>query len=72
MRRRQFKVAELARIAGVNRSAVTALANNRASRVELATLERICTVLDCQLAELLEIVPDDVLHAGAAMRDGAI
>jgi predicted XRE-type DNA-binding protein len=39
MRRRQLKVAELARIAGVNRSAVTALANNRASRVELATLE---------------------------------
>ncbi|MBK3822143.1 helix-turn-helix transcriptional regulator [Paraburkholderia aspalathi] len=72
MRRRQLKVAELARIAGVNRSAVTALAKNRASRVELATLERICIVLDCQLAELLEIVPDDVLHAGAAMRDGAI
>ena len=72
MRRRQLKFAELARIAGVNRSAVTGLAKNRASRVELATLERICIVLDCQLAELLEIVPDDVLHAGTAMRDGAI
>lgn len=72
MRRRRLKVAELARIAGVNRSAVSALAKNRASRVELATLERICIVLDCQLAELLEIVPDDVLRAGAAIRDGAI
>ena len=70
MRRRQLKAAELARAAGVNRSAVTALANNRASRVELATLERLCIVLDCQLAELLEIVPDSVSHPGTAARDG--
>ena len=70
MRRRQLKAAELARAAGVNRSAVTALANNRASRVELATLERLCIVLDCQLAELLEIVPDSVAHPGTAARDG--
>jgi putative transcriptional regulator len=72
MRLRQLKAAELARAAGVNRSAVTALANNRASRVELATLERLCIVLGCQLAELLEIVPDDESQAGAASRDGGI
>lgn len=65
MRRRRLKIAQLARIACVNRSAVTALANNRASRVELAVLERICTALDCQLADLLEIVPDHVaVHEG--------
>ena len=72
MRRRQLKAAELARAAGVNRSAVTALANNRASRVELATLERLCIVLGCQLADLLEIVPDDALHFGSSARDGGI
>ena len=72
MDRRQLKAAELARAAGVNRSAVTALANNRASRVELATLERLCIVLGCQLADLLEIVPDDALHAGSSARDGGI
>lgn len=59
MRHRQFKVAQLARAAGVNRSAVTALASNRASRVELATLERLCMVLGCCLGDLLEIVGDD-------------
>lgn len=72
MRQRQLKAAELARAAGVNRSAVTALANNRASRVELATLERLCIVLGCQLAELLEIVPDDESQSGAAVREGGI
>ena len=72
MQRRQLKAAELARAAGVNRSAVTALANNRASRVELATLERLCIVLGCQLADLLEIVPDDALHARPTARERAI
>lgn len=72
MHQRQFKATELARAAGINRSAVTALANNRASRVELATLERLCIVLSCQLADLLEIVPDDVPHAGSSARKEAI
>ena len=72
MQQRRLKAAELARAAGVNRSAVTALANNRASRVELATLERLCIVLGCQLADLLEIVPDDVPHARPSAHEGAI
>ena len=72
MHRHRLKAAELARAAGVNRSAVTALANNRASRVELATLERLCIVLDCQLADLLEIVPDGVSHVGTSAREGGI
>jgi len=60
MRHRNVKTAALARAAGVNRSVVTALANNRASRVELDALERICNALDCKLADLLELVPDHV------------
>ena len=31
----------------------------RATCVDLAALERICTVLGCGLGELLEIVPDE-------------
>ena len=72
MHQRQLKAAELARAAGVNRSAVTARANNRASRGAQATLERLCIVLGCQLADLLEIVPDDALHARPKAREGVI
>ena len=66
MRARQLKIATLARNASVNRSAVTALANNRASRIELAALERICAALDCQIADLLVIVPNSSAAPGAA------
>ena len=59
MRRHQLKAAELARLAHVNRSTVTALTRDRATRVDLTALERICTVLGCGLGDLLEIVPDE-------------
>ena len=40
MQRHQLKAAELAQLAYVNRSTVTALTRDRATRVDLTTLER--------------------------------
>ena len=45
MRRHQLKTTELARLANVNRSTVAALTRDRTTRVDLAALERICTVV---------------------------
>jgi putative transcriptional regulator len=59
MHRHQLKAAELARLAHVNRSTVTALSRDRATRVDLTALERICIVLGCGLGDLLEIVADE-------------
>lgn len=71
MRRHQLKTAELARLAHVNRSTVAALTRDQATRVDLAALERICTVLGCGLGDLLEIVPDDSPHDNNAPAAGA-
>jgi putative transcriptional regulator len=59
MHRHELRAAELARLAQVNRSTVAALTRDRATRVDLTALERICTVLGCGLGDLLEIVPDE-------------
>lgn len=72
MRRHQLRATELARLAQVNRSTITALAFNRASRVDLPALERICTVLGCGLGDLLEIVPDEPSPGQNAHAAGAI
>lgn len=63
MQERQLKTAALARLAGVNRSTVSALMAQRATRVELDALERLCTVLGCGIGDLLQIVPDEPQHA---------
>jgi len=64
MRQHQLKAAELARQAGVNRSTVTALAGNRATRIDLAALENICTVLGCGIGDLLEIRGNEPASTG--------
>jgi putative transcriptional regulator len=62
MQDRQLKAAELARLAKINRSTVSALLTQRATRVDLDALERICIVLGCGIGDLLQIVPDGVQH----------
>ena len=71
MRRHQLQATELARLAQVNRSTVAALTRDRAIRVDLTALERICTVLGCGLGDLLEIVPNDPVQSSQAQSTGA-
>ena len=59
MQGRELKTADLARLANVNRSTVSALATQRATRVDLDALERICIVLGCGIGDLLQIDPDE-------------
>ncbi len=71
MLRHQLRPTELARLAQVNRSTVAALTRDRATRVDLTALERICKVLGCGLGDLLEIVPDDPAQGSQAQSTGA-
>lgn len=56
--RRKMSVGEFAERVGITPANVAVLKNGRAKAVRLATLERMCEVLDCQPGDLLEWVPD--------------
>ena len=49
---------ELQTRTGLAYSTVNDLYNNKPRRVELDTLDVLCDVLDCTIAELLERIPD--------------
>lgn len=59
MGRDKLNIAEVSRLTGLNRSTVTALYRESATRVELPTIEQLCTLFKCSVGELLELVPDD-------------
>lgn len=59
MRRDQLRIAEVARLTGLNRSTITALCRNSATRVELPAVDRLCALFGCSVGELLEYVADD-------------
>jgi len=71
MRGHDLRATELARLAQVNRSTITALTRDRATRVDLMALERICIVLGCGIGDLLQIVPDDASQGNEAHSTGA-
>ena len=58
MGRDKLRIADVARLTGVNRSTITALYRETATRVELPTIERLCTLFRCGVGDLLEFAPE--------------
>jgi putative transcriptional regulator len=56
MGRDKLSISELARRTGVNRSTITALYHEKATRIELPALERLCVAFHCGIGDLIEIV----------------
>ena len=52
----KMKIADVARETGLNRSTVTALYNETATRIDLDTVEKLCSFFKCEIGELLELV----------------
>ena len=55
MGRRKLRIAEVARATGLNRSTVTALYRETATRIELDAIEALCRYFQCPVGELLEV-----------------
>ena len=48
---------KLSQRAEMQRTQLNNYCNNRISRLDIDVLARLCTVLDCQIGDLLELVP---------------
>jgi putative transcriptional regulator len=59
MGREKMKIADVSRLAGLNRSTVTALYQETAKRIELDAVDQLCRLFKCEASDLLEYVPDD-------------
>ncbi|WP_313913642.1 helix-turn-helix transcriptional regulator [Tahibacter sp.] len=58
MGQKRLRIADVARLTGLNRSTVTALYHDRATRIELPALDRLCALFECPVGELFERLPD--------------
>lgn len=59
MGRDKLRIADVARRTGLNRSTVTALFRETATRVDLAAIDELCRLFNCQAGDLFEYVPDN-------------
>jgi len=58
MGEQKLKVIDVARATGLNRNTITLLYNKTATRVDLASIEALCKLFDCQVGDLFELVDE--------------
>ncbi len=60
--KRKMSLNELSERVGVTAANLSILKTGKARGVRFSTLEKLCEVLDCQPADLLEYLPDQESH----------
>ena len=58
MGRDKLRITDVARRTGLNRSTLTALYRETATRVDLQTIEKLCALFRCEVGELFEVTTD--------------
>lgn len=53
------KQTELAHLAGLTKSQVSRLFQEKTTGINWRTLDRLCAALDCKVGDILEYVPDE-------------
>lgn len=56
MGRDKLRISDVSRLSGLNRSTVTSLYKETATRIDLAAIESLCRVFNCSVGELFEHV----------------
>lgn len=56
----KMKIADVANATGLNRNTIALLYHEKAERVDLTAIEKICRLFNCQIGELLELVEGEV------------
>ena len=58
MGRSKLRIADVSRRTGLNRSTITALYKETATRIDLQAVEQLCRLFDCQVGDLFEYAQD--------------
>ena len=56
MGEKRLRIADVMRDTGVNRGTITRLYHERAERVDLDSIEKLCRYLECGIEDLFELV----------------
>lgn len=58
MRREKLRVSDVSRLTGLNRSTVTALYRQTATRLDVSAIDALCRLLRCEVGDLFEYVSE--------------
>lgn len=59
MGEQKMNISDLARRTGLNRNTISLLYHEKASRIDLDAIEKLCQVFQCEVGDLLELINED-------------
>lgn len=59
MGQHKLKIADVARETNLHRNTITLLYDERAVRVDLEVMEKLCTLFGCTVGDLFEYIPEE-------------
>ena len=59
MGEKRLRISNLVEMTGLHRNSITLLYHEKASRVDLETINQLCRVLECKPGDLFEYIPSD-------------
>ena len=62
MGERKMKIVDVARETGLHRNTVTHLYNETATRIDLETIDGLCSLFQCKVGDLFEYIPSEARH----------
>ena len=65
--RRRVTIQEVAQATGITRNTLSKMLNQHGASVRSENLDRLCAYFDCQIAQLVEYVPDGATAAGPSI-----
>jgi putative transcriptional regulator len=57
MGERKLKIVDVARETGLHRNTVTLLYNETATRIDMETIDSLCTFFECKVGDMFEFIP---------------
>lgn len=66
----KMRIADVARESGLSRATVTLLYKETAQKVDLEAIERLCTLFDCEVGDLLELQGREKPRAASQGKEG--
>jgi len=61
---KRWSQSKLARVTGIRAATINELYNDLAARITLENLDRICEVLDCDVSDIFEYIPNHQRKTG--------
>lgn len=58
MGRDKLRISDVARLTGLNRSTISSLYKESATRLDVAAIDALCKLFRCSVGELFEYLPD--------------